>query len=39
MSEQERKELDNYYATNFSLYMDFKIIMKTFPALIQKEKV
>lgn len=39
MSEQERKELDNYYATNFSLLMDFKIIMKTFPALMQKEKV
>lgn len=39
MSEQERKELDNYYAKNFSMYMDFKIIMKTFPALIQKEKV
>jgi lipopolysaccharide/colanic/teichoic acid biosynthesis glycosyltransferase len=39
MSELERKELDNYYAANFSLYMDLKIIMKTFPALIQKEKV
>lgn len=39
MSEVERKELDNYYASNFSLYMDFKIILKTFPALIQKEKV
>jgi lipopolysaccharide/colanic/teichoic acid biosynthesis glycosyltransferase len=39
MSELERKELDNYYATHFSLFMDFKIIMKTFPALMQKEKV
>jgi lipopolysaccharide/colanic/teichoic acid biosynthesis glycosyltransferase len=39
MSEIERKQLDNYYAANFSLYMDFKIILKTFPALIQKEKV
>ena len=39
MSEIERKELDNYYAANFSLAMDVKIILKTFPALIQKEKV
>lgn len=39
MSEVERKQLDNYYSTNFSLYLDFKIILKTFPALIQKEKV
>ena len=39
MSEIERKQLDNYYADNFSLYMDVKIILKTFPALIQKEKV
>ncbi|MEJ7778854.1 MAG: sugar transferase [Daejeonella sp.] len=39
MSEIERKQLDNYYAANFSLAMDVKIILKTFPALIQKEKV
>ncbi|WP_411275602.1 sugar transferase [Daejeonella sp.] len=39
MSEIERKELDNYYAANFSLAMDVKIILQTFPALIQKEKV
>ena len=39
MSEIERKQLDNYYATNFSLFMDFKIILRTFPALMQKEKV
>jgi lipopolysaccharide/colanic/teichoic acid biosynthesis glycosyltransferase len=39
MSEVERKELDNYYAANFSLKMDLDIILKTFPALIQKEKV
>lgn len=39
MSEVERKQLDNYYAANFSLAMDVKIILKTFPALIQKEKV
>lgn len=39
MSENERKELDNFYAKNYSLWLDIKIIFKTFPALIQKEKV
>lgn len=39
MSETERKELDNFYAKNYSLWLDIKIIFKTFPALIQKEKV
>lgn len=39
MSEIERKELDNYYAKNYSLWLDIKIIFKTFPALVQKEKV
>lgn len=39
MSESERKELDNYYASNYSLLLDMKIILKTFPALIQKESV
>lgn len=39
MSEVERKELDNYYASNYSLLLDLKIILKTFPALIQKEAV
>ncbi|RZL63386.1 MAG: sugar transferase [Pedobacter sp.] len=39
MSESERKELDNYYASNYSLLLDLKIILKTFPALIQKEQV
>lgn len=39
MSETERKELDNYYAANYSILLDLKIIMKTIPALIQKEKV
>lgn len=39
MSETERKELDNYYAKNYSLWLDIKIIFKTIPALIQKEKV
>jgi len=39
MSERERKELDNYYASNYSILMDMKIILKTIPALIQKENV
>ncbi len=37
MSETERKELDNYYASNYSVLLDLKIILKTIPALIQKE--
>jgi lipopolysaccharide/colanic/teichoic acid biosynthesis glycosyltransferase len=39
MSEQERKELDNFYAANYSIFLDMKIILKTIPALIQKESV
>ena len=39
MSETERKELDNYYAANYSIFLDLKIILKTIPALIQKEQV
>lgn len=39
MSERERKELDNYYASNYSILLDLKIILKTIPALIQKENV
>ena len=39
MSDQERKELDNYYASNYSILLDLKIILKTIPALIQKESV
>jgi lipopolysaccharide/colanic/teichoic acid biosynthesis glycosyltransferase len=39
VSEQERKELDNYYARSCSFWLDLKIILKTFPALIQKEQV
>ncbi len=38
-SEQERKELDNEYARNFSLSNDIRIILKTIPALFQKENV
>ncbi|MBB5637358.1 lipopolysaccharide/colanic/teichoic acid biosynthesis glycosyltransferase [Pedobacter cryoconitis] len=39
MSDTERKKLDNFYARNYSLWFDIKIILGTFPALFQKEKV
>ena len=39
MSERERKQLDNDYAVQHSFWLDLKIILKTFPALIQNEKV
>ena len=39
MSEDERKALDIEYATNYSLKKDLKIILKTIPALFQKENV
>jgi lipopolysaccharide/colanic/teichoic acid biosynthesis glycosyltransferase len=39
MSDRERKELDNDYARQHSFWLDLKIILKTFPALIQEEKV
>ncbi|WP_419800588.1 sugar transferase [Mucilaginibacter sp.] len=39
MSERERKKLDNFYARKYSFWFDLKIIMGTFPALLQKEKV
>ncbi len=39
MSEEERKQLDNMYAKNFSLWNDIKLILKTIPALFQKENV
>jgi lipopolysaccharide/colanic/teichoic acid biosynthesis glycosyltransferase len=39
VSEEERIELDNEYARNYSLWYDLKIIMKTFPALLQQENV
>lgn len=39
MSEQERKELDNEYALNYSFGMDIKLILQTFKACIQKENV
>lgn len=39
MSDTERKQLDNFYAKNYSLWFDLTIMLKTFPALFQKEKV
>jgi lipopolysaccharide/colanic/teichoic acid biosynthesis glycosyltransferase len=39
MSERERKELDNFYAQNYSFWLDLKILVKTVPAMFQKEKV
>jgi len=39
MTEEERVDLDVEYAENESLWLDIKIIFKTFPALFQKENV
>ncbi|MFL9481441.1 sugar transferase [Chitinophagaceae bacterium LWZ2-11] len=39
MSEEERLMLDNVYAENHSFKSDVKLIMKTIPALFQKENV
>jgi len=39
MSEQERIALDVTYADRASFWFDLKILVKTVPALMQKEKV
>jgi lipopolysaccharide/colanic/teichoic acid biosynthesis glycosyltransferase len=39
MSDEERVELDCNYAKDFSFWSDMKIVMKTFPAIIQEEDV
>jgi lipopolysaccharide/colanic/teichoic acid biosynthesis glycosyltransferase len=39
MSERERKKLDNFYAQNYSFWLDMKILIRTIPAIFQKEKV
>jgi lipopolysaccharide/colanic/teichoic acid biosynthesis glycosyltransferase len=39
MSDEERKALDNQYARNNSFWGDIKIILRTIPALFQKENV
>ena len=39
MSEEERIGLDNMYADHYSAWFDVKIILRTIPALFQKENV
>ncbi len=39
MSDQERLQLDVMYAKKYSIWLDMMIILKTFPAMLQKEKV
>ncbi|KAF0198524.1 MAG: glycosyl transferase [Bacteroidetes bacterium] len=39
MSIEERKTLDNVYARNYSFWGDIKLILRTIPALLQKENV
>ena len=39
LSPEERKQLDIYYAKNYTFWLDVKIIFKTFTAFIQKENV
>ncbi len=39
MSEEERLMLDNVYAQSHSLKNDVRLILKTIPALLQKENV
>ncbi|NOU45818.1 MAG: sugar transferase [Bacteroidales bacterium] len=39
MSEEERKALDNQYAKSYSFWGDIKLILRTIPALFQKENV
>lgn len=39
LSADERKQLDIYYARNYSFWLDLKIIFRTFTAFIQKEDV
>ena len=39
MSEEERKDLDNKYASKRSFVFDIKLILRTIPALFQTENV
>lgn len=39
MSEEERLMLDNVYAKNHSMINDIRLVLKTIPALFQKENV
>lgn len=39
MSEEERISLDNDYAKKYGLFFDIKLLLRTIPALLQKENV
>lgn len=39
MSAEERIALDNAYAKHYSIWFDLKIILKTIPAMLQRENV
>ena len=39
LSAEERKQLDIFYAQHYSLWLDIKLIFRTFTAFIQKEDV
>ncbi len=39
MSEEERISLDNDYAKSFGMWFDLKLLLRTIPALLQKENV
>lgn len=39
MSEEERISLDNDYAKSYGLFFDIKLLLRTIPALLQKENV
>jgi lipopolysaccharide/colanic/teichoic acid biosynthesis glycosyltransferase len=39
LSAEERKQLDIYYAQHYTIWLDLKIIFRTFAAFIQKEDV
>jgi len=38
ISERERKKFDNFYASKYSFWFDFEILMKTLPVILHKEK-
>jgi lipopolysaccharide/colanic/teichoic acid biosynthesis glycosyltransferase len=39
MSEEERIQLDNQYAQSYSFIGDIQLVLRTIPALFQKENV
>ncbi len=38
ISERERKKFDNFYASKYSFWFDFEILIKTLPVILHKEK-